>query len=161
MAGIGFELKRLFAQRSAIGYFRAYSYTAIVTSGPFVLMTVMVLVIQQLFKYFGINYAQTQMYVVSIIYPFIFSHIISSGFSIIITRYISDKLYEEEYDEIVPSLYGITSITILFAAIIGVLFFARAELSLPLKWITYIYYLQMIILWLQSVYLSALKDYKK
>lgn len=161
MAGIGFELKRLFAQRSAMGYFRAYSYTAIVTSGPFVLMTGMVLAIQQLLKVFDVSYAQTQMYIVSIIYPFIFSHIISSGFSIIITRYISDKLYEEEYEEIVPSLYGIIGITIAFASIIGSIFFLWAKLPWLIKLVTYVYYLQMIIIWLQSVYLSALKDYKK
>lgn len=161
MAGIGFELKRLFAQKSAAGYFRAYSYTAVVTCGPFVLMASMLFIIQQLFKYFGVSYAQTQLYVVSIIYPFVFSHIVSSGFSMIITRYIADCLYDEDYGAIVASLYGITAVTLTMGSLFGLLFCWLAELDGLLELFTYTYYLQMIVIWLQGIYLSALKDYKK
>ena len=43
MAGIGFELKKLFNGRTAGGYLKAYSYSAVITAGPFALMTGMVL----------------------------------------------------------------------------------------------------------------------
>ena len=43
MAGVGFELKRLFRARTATGHLKAYSYSAIVTTGPFALLTSMVL----------------------------------------------------------------------------------------------------------------------
>ena len=46
MAGIGFELKNLFNHRTAAGYLKAYSYSAVVTAGPFAMMTGMVLAIQ-------------------------------------------------------------------------------------------------------------------
>lgn len=50
MAGVGFELKRLFRARTAAGHIKAYSYSAIVTTGPFALLTGMVLAIQMLFQ---------------------------------------------------------------------------------------------------------------
>ena len=50
MAGVGFELKRLFRARTAAGHIKAYSYSAIVTPGPFALLTSMVLAIQMLFQ---------------------------------------------------------------------------------------------------------------
>ena len=37
MAGIGFELKKLFNGRTAGGYLKAYSYSAVITAGPFAL----------------------------------------------------------------------------------------------------------------------------
>ena len=49
MAGVGFELKRLFRAHTATGHIKAYSYSAIVTTGPFVLLAGMVLAIQMLF----------------------------------------------------------------------------------------------------------------
>ena len=53
MAGVGFELKRLFRARTAAGHLKAYSYSAIVTTGPFVLLTSMVLAVQLLFIAYG------------------------------------------------------------------------------------------------------------
>ena len=49
MAGIGFELKRLFDRRTLTGQTMAYGYSAIITAGPFALLTSMVLLIQLLF----------------------------------------------------------------------------------------------------------------
>ena len=50
MAGIGFELKKLFNGRTAGGYLKAYSYSAVITAGPFALMTGMVLAIQVMWE---------------------------------------------------------------------------------------------------------------
>ncbi|MDQ0202901.1 exopolysaccharide Pel transporter PelG [Pectinatus haikarae] len=161
MAGIGFELKRLFADKSVYGYSKAFSYTIMVTLGPFILMTVMILSIQLMLKIFDKPFYLSELYVVSVIYPFIFSHIFSSGFNMIITRYISDKLYIKKYDDIIPSMYGILSIALFCAAIPGALFFYFAKIDLILKLFTFIFFMQMIMLWLLGVYLSALKDFAK
>ena len=55
MAGVGFELKRLFSARTAAGHIKAYSYSAIVTTGPFALLTSMVLAIPTLFQVYGVG----------------------------------------------------------------------------------------------------------
>ncbi len=161
MAGIGFELKKLFQEKSAAGYLKAYTYTAIVTAGPFVLMTGMILLVQIMFNIFDIGYAQKELYTLSIIYPFVFSHIISSGFSMLITRYLADLLYNENYDEIAPSLYGILSLTLFVGSILAIAFFWNKPLDIVLKFLTYTFFMQMIIIWIEGVYLSALKDYVK
>jgi len=161
MAGIGFELKKLFDKKSAIGYFRAYTYTTVVTTGPFLLMTGMVLMIQLLFSIFDVPYFTKQLYIASVSYPFIFSHIISSGFAMLITRYIADKIYSKEYNEIIPSLYGMLSVALTIGSIFALFFFWKAPLAFELKLVTYIFYMELITIWIQGVYLTALKDYKK
>ena len=100
MAGIGFELKKLFNRRTLTGHAMAYGYSAVITAGPFALLTTMVLAIQLLFLRYGIDVNNSQLYVSSVIYPFVFSQLISCGFSIIITRYLADCLYEGEYDNV-------------------------------------------------------------
>lgn len=161
MAGIGFELKRLFNNKSVYGYSKAFSYTIMVTLGPFILMIMMVLSIQILLKLFNEPQYVSALYIVSIMYAFIFSHLLSSGFAILATRYVSDKIYMKKYGDILPSMYGIIAMACLCAAVLGIVFFYFAKLSIAMKIITFTFFMQMIVLWINGVYLSALKDFMK
>ena len=160
MAGIGFELKKLFNRRTLTGHAMAYGYSAVITAGPFALLTTMVLAIQLLFLRYSIDVNNSQLYVSSVIYPFVFSQLISCGFSIIITRYLADCLYEGEYDNVSGSCYGIIFMAQLAGAVAALLFYWDKPLPLHLKLITYTFFAEMIAMWLQMVYLTALKDYK-
>ena len=160
MAGIGFELKKLFDRRTLTGHAMAYGYSAVITAGPFALLTAMVLAIQLLFSCYGIDLANSQLYVSSVIYPFVFSQLVSCGFSIIITRYLADCLYEGKYDNVSASCYGIVLMAQLIGAMAAVSFYWDKPLPLHLKMITYSFFAEMIAMWLQMVYLTALKDYK-
>ncbi|MCY6482926.1 exopolysaccharide Pel transporter PelG [Clostridium aestuarii] len=161
VAGIGFELKKLFKSKSFFNNIRAYLYSSLVTVGPFILCTLMITVIQILMRYMNISFVERELFLVSIVYAFIFSQIVTSGFSMIITRFISDKLYNKEFKDILPSLYGIISISVIIGAVPAIIFLVRSPLEWNIKLCSYILYMELIIMWLQSVYLSALKDYIK
>lgn len=161
MAGIGFELKKLFHKKSALGYVQACSYTAIVTIGPFILMIAMVLLIQVMLRSMQGSYIIEQLFLASVIYPLVFSQIISSGFAMIITRFVADKLYMKEYSSVLPSLYGVGVLVLIFASVPAILFLWRAPLDISLKVVTYVLYMELSIIWVQGVYLTALKDYIK
>lgn len=161
MAGIGFELKKLFQQKNTFGYFRACFYTAVVTVGPYVLATTMILAIQTLLKSMDVAYHIRQLFLASIVYPFIFSQIVSSGFTMLITRFIADKLYYEKYEDILSSLYGVITVALVIAALPALIFYYYSPLDLSLKAASYILYMELIVMWLQGMYLSALKDYIK
>ena len=103
MAGIGFELKRLFDRRTLTGQTMAYGYSAIITAGPFALLTSMVLLIQLLFVQYGVAKGAGQLYTASVIYPFVFSQLLTCGFAMVITRYLADKLYQGEYENVTAS----------------------------------------------------------
>lgn len=160
MAGIGFELKKLFNKRTLAGQAMAYGYSAVITAGPFALLTSMVLLMQVLFAQYDVTRDSLQLYMASVIYPFVFSQLLSCGFSIIITRYLADCLYEGEYDNIAASCYGIIFISQLVGSLAALAFYWNKPLSLDLKLVTYIFFMEMIAVWLQTVYLTALKDYK-
>lgn len=161
MAGIGFELKKLLHKKSALGYLEACSYTAIVTIGPFILMISMVLFIQAMLRSIPGSYLIEQLFLASVIYPLLFSQVVSSGFAMLITRFVADKLYNREYDSVLPSLYGVTALVLIAASIPAILFLWNAPLQFSLKIVTYVLYMELSIIWIQGVYLTALKNYVK
>lgn len=160
MAGIGFELKKLFNGRTASSYLKAYSYSAVITAGPFALMTGMVLAIQLMFVLFGVSEEESRLYTASIIYPFVFSHILSSGFVMVITRYLADLLYSGDHREVTASLFGILAFTSLIGSLAAICFFWNKPLDFFVKLLTYLVFMQMLAIWLQGVYLTAVKNYR-
>ncbi|SFT50375.1 Uncharacterized membrane protein [Selenomonas sp. GACV-9] len=161
MAGVGFELKKLFSARTAAGHIRAYSYSAIITAGPFALLTSMVLAIQLLFHLFAVPEGASQIFVAAVVYAFVFSQILSSGFTMVLTRYLADSLSSARYQDITASLLGMGAIVSALGALAAAAFFWHKPLDLLTKWLAYLFFAQLLLVWVESVYLSAIKKYKR
>ncbi|MCI5566349.1 MAG: exopolysaccharide Pel transporter PelG [Veillonellaceae bacterium] len=161
MAGVGFELKKLFSARTAAGHIRAYSYSAVITAGPFALMTAMVLAVQMLFIIYGVSDESSSIFVASVVYAFVFSQILSSGFTMVLTRYLADCISVARYHDITASLIGMGSILTGIGAIAGVAFFYGKPLPLLTRLLAYLFFALLLLVWTESVYLSAVKKYKR
>jgi uncharacterized membrane protein len=161
MAGIGFELRKLFKSKGFIPSIRAFIFSSLVTVGPTLLCIIMLTLLQQFLFYSGTPFNERELFMASTVYSFVFSLILTSGFSMIISRYVSDKLYKNEYEDIIPSLYGVMTVCMLLGGMIGGLFYYIVPLNLYYKLAAYILFMELIMLWIQSVYLSVLRDYKR
>lgn len=161
MAGVGFELRKLFKSRTAVGHLRAYSYSAIITAGPFALLTGMVLAIQLLFLHFGVSEEESRLYIGSVVYAFVFSQMLTCGFSMVLTRYVADCLSVEHYDDVTASLFGMSALMTGIGGIVAVLFLWGKPLGFIPKLLSYLFFSQLMIIWVESVYLSAVKKYKR
>ena len=137
MAGVGFELKKLFTARTAAGHLRAYSYSVIITAGPFFLLTSMVLAIQFLFHSLGIKGESAELFTASVIYSFVFSQILSSGFTMVLTRYLADSLSLGRYQDIMASLFGMGAILTVLSGLTAGAFFWGSPLPAGTKWLAY------------------------
>ncbi|MDP4179764.1 MAG: exopolysaccharide Pel transporter PelG [Bacillota bacterium] len=161
MAGIGFELKKLFVKRGIINNIRAYFYSTIVTAGPVLLCVTMITVLQLFLSVLNVSYYERQLFIASTIYSFIFSQVLAGSFSLIISRYVSDKIYLKKRDEIIPSLYGSLFICLIIGGISGALFYWLSPLSTEIKSVSYILFILLIMVWIQTIYLSAMKDFMR
>jgi len=161
MAGIGFELKKIFKERGLFVSIKGYLYSTIVIVGPFLLCTIMVTLLQLILKEFDTSFYERQLFLAATVYAFIFSQIVTSGFTMIITRYISDKLYAKELEKILSSLYGLIILCLVIGAVPGIIFYIKSPLNFYFKISAYVLYMQLMIMWIQAVYLTALKDYFK
>jgi uncharacterized membrane protein len=161
MAGIGFELKKLFKGKGFLSSIKAYLYSALVSVGPFVLCVIMIVSIQLFLNFMDVPLKEKELFIATVVYTFIFAQIITSGFTMIITRFISDMLYSKKLGYIQPSLYGIISIVTPIASIPAIIFLWKSPLPIEIKLVSYLFFMELIIVYLIMVYLTALKDYMR
>jgi uncharacterized membrane protein len=119
MAGIGFELRKLLERDSITGLAQAYAYAAIISSGPWVLSIVGILVVgfmsaSVVSPAFGVTQFQ-----VSVTYLIAASLVLTGPAQLSFTRFIADRLFEKKLDMVLPNFNGILLVVILFAGGLG------------------------------------------
>ena len=92
MAGIGFELKKLFNRRGLFAAFRAYGYAGVVCTGPMLLGVVLLLGVMFLCDITGSSRHSRELLVCMITYTLLASLTVTSFLSMVVTRFIADQL---------------------------------------------------------------------
>ena len=160
MAGIGFSLNRLFQKKGMLNLCRAYAYAGAVAIGPMVMGVSLLLGISFASRVAGMPQQEREIMNYMLTYSLLVSLFVSSFMNMILTRYISDMLYEEKPARVMPSFYGALAVMIpvCFAGYGTMLLFSGIP---PVYKIMSMWFaLTMIVVWTQMNYLSALKDYR-
>ncbi|WP_438348668.1 exopolysaccharide Pel transporter PelG [Paenibacillus sp. FA6] len=161
MAGIGFELRKLFREQGLSNTVKAYSFSAVTTIGPMILCMFLIIVLQRMMAIHNGTYLDWELYIATVQYCFIFSIIITSGITMVLTRFISDMIFEKKYDRLLSSYYGALMICLPLGALVVWLFLPHISASISYKVVAYLFFMELIVIWVQAVYLSALKDYTR
>lgn len=161
MAGIGFELKKLFKKKGVLPGLRACFFSTLITVGPTLFCILMLTILQYFFQTIEIDLEKREVFMSIIIYSFIFSLMLTSGLTMLLSRYVSDKIYKMEEVDILPSLNGAITVYMFLGGILGFTFYYRSPLNLAYKIVAYILFMELNILWIQTVYISALRKYTK
>ena len=160
MAGIGFSLNRLFQKEGMINLCRAYVYAGAVAIGPMVMGVSLLLGISFVSQVAGMPQDEREIMNCMLTYSLLVSLFVASFFNMILTRYISDMLYEGRRERIMPSFYGALAVMLpLCLAGYGTLLLFSG-VPVVYRIISMWYALTMIVVWTQMNYLSALKDYR-
>ena len=161
MAGIGFELRKLYRQQGLVHSVKAYAYSTMTTIGPMILCLILVFAQQYMMRENESSYLQNELFIATMAYCFVFSIIVTSGLSMLVTRFIADRIYERKYEEIITTYYGSLMLILPIAALIAIVFLWGVEENIYYKLVAYIYFIELVVIWMQNVFLSALKDYKR
>ena len=102
MAGIGFELKKLFNKKGVFNTAKAYGYAAVICAGPMLLGVILLLGIMALCSLFGVGTHTRELLICMITYTLLASVTVSSFFSMVVTRYVADMLFEEKNHAVLP-----------------------------------------------------------
>ena len=105
MAGIGFELKKIFAKKGILNTVKAYGYAAVVTTGPMLLGILLLLGITGLCMAAGTSREMRELLISMITHTLLVSTTISAFFSSVVTRFIADMLFAE-LSAIYSSVHG-------------------------------------------------------
>ena len=160
MAGIGFELKKIFKNNGGIfNSLKGYSVTAAVTEGPMLLTILMLFVMRYMLTQFGASYREQEIFLFTVTYVMIFSMIFSNAMLMFLDRYISDCVYKQKTKNIMASFYASTFFLLIIGGTIAFIYL----LTIPMSWwyriAALIQFSSMMIMWLQISYLSVLKQY--
>jgi uncharacterized membrane protein len=160
MAGIGFELKKLFAKKGIILSARANLYAGLVVAGPMIMGVLLLLGTRFVSGLGGASSHQQDMIMVIITYSLLFSLLLSAFLLFVLARYVADMLYINAYDRILPSLYGSASLLLIIGAISWLIFLYFSGLEFKYSVYSFILFCEGLFVWLQINYITALKEYK-
>ena len=160
MAGIGFELKKLFDKKGILNSVKAYGYATVICSGPMLLGVVLLLGIMFLCSRAGVDFHSRELLICMITYTLLASIMTTSFFSMTITRFTADMLYEEKKSAVLPSFWGSSAIMMTLGSALWLIFLIFSGASLMCSVLMFIFFNEMIIVWNAMSYLTAIKDYK-
>jgi len=162
MAGIGFELRKFLAKDSYTSLISAYGYVGIVTTGPWLLSMLTILILALIGRSHHIPQEQTRDFEVIVVYLIAGSLVLSSIFQHSYTRYIANQCYLKRYDKIVPTLNSIYSVMLLLSGSVGAIaiHFLLPDIANQLKLIINACFVVLCLIWVTTSVLSGLLAYK-
>ena len=160
MAGIGFELKKLFNRQGLFVTFQAYGYAGIVCTGPMLLGVVLLLGVMFLCNVTGGSQHSRELLVCMITYTLLASLTVTSFLSMAVTRFIADQLYEENYQAVLPSFWGSSGLMLITGGILYGIFLIFSGAGLLDGLLCFGFFGELIITWNAMSYLTAIKDYR-
>ncbi|MBQ1598574.1 MAG: exopolysaccharide Pel transporter PelG [Lachnospiraceae bacterium] len=160
MAGIGFELKKVFKKKGILAAIRAYGYAGIVCTGPMILGEILLLGLR--FTALRSGAAEEEIRLVNslVTYTLLASLMITNIFSLVTTRYTADMLYREKKERVMPSYWGSVSIMLVMGWVLYGAFLLACHLPLAYVFLSLILLSVLILVWTQVNYLTAIKDYR-
>lgn len=165
MAGIGFELKRLFKKEGVFSTVFAGIHATAVTIGPTIIVIVALNLMYMLPPYIEMAYREREVLSSTILYVFIFSLILASPINIILSRYMADKIYEEEYTTIFTSVETGGVLIGFGVAILGIPFgyamYTIGNLPLYYVFISYLFFAGLSFTFYYMTFITVLKEYGK
>lgn len=160
MAGIGFELKKLFHKKGVLNTAKAYGYATVICAGPMLLGVILLLGIMALCTFFHTEIRERELLICMITYTLLASVTVTSFFSMVVTRYVADMLFEDQNRAVLPAFWGSTVIMMAVGSILYGIFLAFSGASLFQGVLCYILFSELVIVWNAMSFLTAIKDYK-
>lgn len=160
MAGIGFELKKLFAKKGVLNSAKAYGYAAVICTGPMLLGVLLLLGITMLCGFAKTDLHTREVLVCMITYTLLASVSVTSFFSMVVTRYVADMLFEEKKGAVLPAFWGSTVLMMAIGSILYGVFLGFSGATLVQGILCFMLFNELIIVWNAMGFLSAIKDYK-
>lgn len=162
MAGIGFELRKLLKRDSFLAVLHTYAYAGIISSGPWVLSIVAVLIIGVISIPVVIPHFLVSQFQTSITYLIALSLIFTGFVQLAFTRYSADRIFDKEHFRLLPNLNGL----LLLASVTGgslafpltMILFPATSLIFRMLFATTFVVLSCV--WIAAILLSGLKAYK-
>lgn len=162
MAGIGFELRKILKRDSLLSLMQAYSYAALISSGPWIMSIVGILVIGML-SYTVITPKNVIVqFQVSITYVISLSLIFTGVFQLALTRFAADRLFVKDNHAILPNFHAVSLTVTVVGGVLGLaaVAFLFPHQSALYRLLLLAAFIIMCNIWIATIFLSGMKQYQ-
>ncbi|MDD6290402.1 MAG: exopolysaccharide Pel transporter PelG [Lachnospiraceae bacterium] len=165
MAGIGFELRKIFGKKTLMSGTWGVVYASMTTIGPSIMFILLLFMLRALMRWYHAGEQEMLFFTASFTYVFLLAILTSALLNTVVSRYISDKIFQKKEADISASLLGVLTIGTIAAGmeagVICVLLHRHDHVSL----IFMLAYFLLLVFSTNSyhlmIYVSAIKEYKK
>lgn len=162
MAGIGFSLRKLMKNDSLLGMVRVYAYAGVISSGPWILSILGILLIGLLSFTMIAPEKFVVKFQVSITYIIACSLIFTGFVQLAFTRFSADRLFEKNEQVIRANfnglILGVTLLGGLLSSMVLALYFPQQSLLYKLLMVSAFVIISNI--WIATLFLSGMKQYQ-
>jgi uncharacterized membrane protein len=161
VAGIGFEFRKLFSKSdSTLGDLKAIAYSTLISVGPWLITTVSLNFLMIISREYIFIRDQRVLFMSTVLYCFIFSQLLATPWQYVVTRYMSDCIYQNRTNELRNTYIGVIKIIIIMAFIIGSLFLRNSPLPFYYKKMAVILFTLLSASWIGMCFVNVLKNYR-
>lgn len=160
MAGIGFELRKLYEGKNPFLKVAAYQCASIVCSGPLLFSMFMLTAILFLTNAGFSSLPERNLLICLLTYSMIASLLVSAPFMLVINRYVADMIYEKRHARILPSFFGYSTLLMVLGGILYGIYLSCCGISLELRVLSLILFLELTVVWAEIPFLTAIRNYK-
>ncbi|MFQ5769034.1 MAG: exopolysaccharide Pel transporter PelG [bacterium] len=159
MAGIGFRLRKIFEHDTYLDNLRGLIISSSMAGGP-IFFSILCLILLGIFSATFLSSQEVNVFLVTIVYIFAFSLISTGMTQLLITRYLSDLIYQKETKQILPTFSSVLSITVISQLLIGLPFLFFWDIDFLYKLTALTLFITIGCIWQLMIFLSAVKNYK-
>ncbi len=165
MAGIGVKLNKIYSKKTMLTSLFGMGYSAVITVFPMFLVIGTVMLMDPMLGVSKLVYADRELYSSTVLYIFIFGLLTASPFNAVLSKYLSDVIYEETYQDILPCYYVGLVLNLLFSCILGITFcvweYVSGNVDIGFVFAGYCGYVILVIVFYSMLYLSICKSFGK
>ncbi|MBI3552672.1 MAG: exopolysaccharide Pel transporter PelG [Elusimicrobia bacterium] len=160
MAGIGFRLQKLLAEDSYSGSVKAYSLSALISAGPF-LLTILAVSLIRLWSMESLTADQQATFQALVTRCFALSLLSVGPSYLVVTRFAADEYYRAHVTSFTAVFFSTVSLHALVFGPLLLIHFSSFALSASLRLSAVLLCLVTGGTWLALIFLSAAKDYAR
>lgn len=164
MAGIGVKLNKIYKKNTVTTDIIGFFYSTVVTIAPILVVIINLVLMQYVLKFNTVGYFDRELFSCTVLYIFIFSLLTTSPFNAVLSRYMSDVIFEERYEDIEPCHRVGLLTNICFSCLFAVPFCFYEHLvgGVPIYYVFtgYCCFISLVLVFYNMLYLSICKEYR-
>ena len=164
MAGIGVKLNRIYHKNTITTNIIGFFYSTVVTIAPVLVVIINLMLMQKVLKFNTVGFFDRELFSCTVLYVFIFSLLTTSPFNAVLSRYMSDVIFEERYEDIQPCHRVGLLTNICFSCLFAIPFCFWEHLvgGVPIYYVFtgYCCFVSLVTVFYNMLYLSICKEYR-